>query len=129
MISKDQFSHYLIGDSAIDNSHWALLTLLDSIAQITNREALVLASESVLADWAMHMVYEEILMRKVRFPYAHVHAEEHNRMLDNLRDLHEEALVKSEYTATTHAKRMLDMVLAHIDHYDMQFRPYLIGGT
>jgi len=85
---KDEFE---LGIGAVDSDHRALVEqingLHDAAMRNANRQTLLDALDDIYTRIAAHFALEESLMRSIRYMAFAEHKEDHEILLDDLRDI------------------------------------------
>jgi len=89
---KEEFS---VGVAEVDFEHKELIELINSLHESARsgagREAVIEVLGEIYAQIASHFALEEKMMRFTRYPSLLEHKEDHETLLDDLRDIMDEA--------------------------------------
>jgi len=98
IIWKEEFS---VGVAEVDFEHRELIELInglhDSARPGTGRDAVVEALGEIFAQIASHFALEEKMMRASLYPGFLEHKQDHETLLDELRDIMDEVEYDGEY--------------------------------
>ena len=88
---KDEFS---VGVAEVDFEHRELIELINSLYASARsgagREVVIEALGEIYAQIASHFALDEKMMRLTRYPALREHKEDHETLLDDLRDIMDE---------------------------------------
>ena len=122
----DSFKHYRTGISSIDAEHWWLLHLVSTTASIHDTEEAGFVMNKLLEDWNRHSGLEEDLMQAASFPHLEAHRQDHQQIAAALQAMYQAVCIQGALTqAQWKAHDLEEKVRNHIDHYDMQYIPYV----
>ena len=98
---KEEFS---VGVAEVDFEHRELIELINSLHESARsgagREVVIEALGEIYAQIASHFALEEKMMRVTRYPSLLEHKEDHETLLDDLRDIMDEVEDDGEYDET-----------------------------
>jgi hemerythrin len=98
IIWKEEFS---VGVAEVDFEHRELIELInglhDSARSGTGRDAVIEALGEIFAQIASHFALEEKMMRASLYPGFLEHKQDHETLLDELRDIMDEVEYEGEY--------------------------------
>ena len=98
---KEEFS---VGVAEVDFEHRELIELINSLHESARsgagREVVIEALGEIYAQIASHFALEEKMMRVTRYPSFLEHKEDHETLLDDLRDIMDEVEDDGEYDET-----------------------------
>jgi hemerythrin len=98
IIWKEEFS---VGVAEVDFEHRELIELInglhDSARPGTGRDAVIEALGEIFAQIASHFALEEKMMRASLYPGFLEHKQDHETLLDELRDIMDEVEYDGEY--------------------------------
>ena len=88
---KEDFS---VGVAEVDHEHRELIELINSLHAVMKQGAghddVVQALGEIYAHIAAHFALEEKMMRQTRYPMLSEHKQDHETLLDDLRDIMDE---------------------------------------
>jgi len=112
---RDEFS---VGDAEVDYEHRELIELINSLHESAQsgagRTAVIEALGEIYAQIASHFALEEKMMRVTRYPAYPEHKEDHETLLDDLRDIMDEVEDDGEYDE---ARLSTDLERWFSDHF------------
>jgi hemerythrin-like metal-binding protein len=98
---KEEFS---VGDAEVDFEHRELIELINSLHESARsgagQEVVIEALGEIYALIASHFALEEKMMRVSRYPSYPEHKEDHETLLDDLRDIMDEVEDDGAYDET-----------------------------
>jgi hemerythrin len=98
---KEAFS---VGDAEVDFEHRELIELINSLHESARsgagRDAVIEALGEIYAQIASHFALEEKMMRASHYPALLEHKQDHETLLDDLRDIMDEVEDDGEYDET-----------------------------
>jgi hemerythrin len=128
LIWKDE---YCVGIDSIDQQHKKLVNLINhlqtaidySTGEEIERDAL-----NELVDYTKtHFTYEEGLMRDNDYPDFVAHKEQHEEMLEKVKEVLAEYEQDQDTAMTNAVEYLQDWLITHINGTDKQYSSYLIG--
>lgn len=123
MISKEVFQHYTLGIEAIDDEHWAILSLIDKICSLSKDEAEI-SMNKIITLWNEHSNNVEIFLKEIEFPYIEYHMQEHKTIANKLEKL-KERISDTNLICKFSASDLIRDIYSHIDHHDLQIPAYI----
>jgi hemerythrin-like metal-binding protein len=120
-MNLDNFVHYKTGIATIDNDHWCLFEILNTIIEMYKHKQFVdanrLFADTFVPRTIDHFRYEERLMERAKFPYASSHASIHYKLATELTNI-----LNDLHRCTTRTFESLSIIVQkHIDEEDMQY--------
>ena len=121
-MTRDSFKHYILGIPEMDDQHWELFEILNSIEYAVQSGASIENIRVYLDDFfnklSEHCADEEKLMQSCNYPYYEHHKATHpesSMQLMKKKDLIDDHLPYIDYNT------MLILLRDHIDHADQQY--------
>lgn len=121
-MNAERFTHYTTGFKEMDVAHYSLLKSMDKIKAmcVQNFADVNITPELILlqTNLIQHFHEEEELMHRLNYVFIDSHVERHGQLLLKMANV-----VAAEHTTRTMAYIMSELheiVLRHIDEYDMQ---------
>ena len=113
---------FCTGIAGIDHEHRELVDQLNalilSIEQGENREHILEGLDEVYADIASHFALEEEMMRRHGYDQYRVHAADHHRLLDEIRDINEGFEGDAPVDIDGITRRLSDWFQVHFSTHD-----------
>ncbi len=129
MILIEWSEEFTIGVPAIDREHREIVALVNRVyAQLADPDSDVTISDflgELHARMAAHFETEEQLMRTRRYDQTEQHVAEHERLLDELREMMDQYEQAREYDETHLARRLGDWFTLHFKVHDSRLRDRL----
>ena len=123
-MNRELFDQYKLGIPEIDDEHWAIFTLMQTILSQVATTDYVGIQESLnqfLSDVQAHSDSEIELMRSMNFPFIDTHIVEHKLLLHSIERAIEHAAQSSHTNLTSAAEQLF---MAHIVQYDALYAEY-----
>ena len=113
---------FSVGDPAVDHEHRELIDLVNAAAEaIESGEAqaeIDRAFGDLLRGISAHFAHEEHQMRAARYDQTKVHKDDHERLIDALRDIMDAETQKPEQSATRLVEVLGDWFTGHFSSHD-----------
>jgi len=120
---------YRIGIPAVDHEHQVLITLINEILEQAQQQDRSVALADCLGELhgsiAAHFALEEKEMRLRNYAYFDDHKADHERLLDDIRDLMDEAEDHEQLQLEGFSKRLSDWFLNHFSSHDAHLHKHL----
>lgn len=114
--------------SSLEAEHRIQLSLFDAIQEGLRRGRAASGIEGLLdqlIDYSnVHFLSEQLMMRMYEYPEIEAHTQEHDRLIEQVRELRERAAEDPEFLAQ-HAERLRAWLWSHIQTQDFAFGRYL----
>ena len=120
---------YSVGVAAVDHEHKELIGLInrlyaEAIAQVS-KEAVINFFGDVFKAISSHFALEERLMRERRYDQLIQHKNDHERLLDEIRDLMEDFEACDRFDEKLLARRLDAWFSRHFESYDARLHSVL----
>jgi hemerythrin len=116
---KDEFS---VGVASVDLEHRDLITLINDLHDLTGEDAGTYAILTMLgeifAQISAHFALEERWMREARYPQYGEHKDDHESLLDELRDIMDRVEDDGGYDSDALSKELGDWFTNHFRTHD-----------
>ena len=117
---------YSIGVPDIDHEHRELIGWIDTLLQdlhldVSHQDRIEQLLGEIHARIAAHFALEEKIMRDTHYLAMAEHKQDHERLLDELRDLMEQPRSRDQFDATQLAARMTAWFTNHFRTMDAKF--------
>lgn len=113
---------YSVGIESMDDEHRQLIDLINGVYAKLDAKSDALQIETCLGDIfnaiAMHFALEERIMRAHNYDEFDAHKEDHEELLDEIRDLMEEFVSDPDAGAVALKKRLSDWFADHFATFD-----------
>ena len=120
---------YTLGIPSVDHEHRELIGMINCIyRQIedgANAEALERGLGDIHAGIAAHFALEERHMRDTAYPEFEAHKEQHEELLDEIRDLMDFLLANPAEGRERLSKRLADWFAVHFATFDARLHQHL----
>lgn len=126
-------SEFTIGIPDVDHEHYELIALINRMHDQLDDDPEVLEIEAflgeVFAKIAAHFALEESVMRHRQYDQYHTHKAEHERLLDEIRDIMDSVALGSvaDYGATL-GETVRDWFVDHFQSHDARLHKKLGVG-
>jgi len=130
---KAMDKHLIIGSPTIDQQHQALLSSLAGLFDAGHYDAPDEVLSEVLSRLSQqirhHFTTEETLMEglPIPLPEKHAHHGEHSRILEELTQLHIDAMDGNAKPLPEIIHMVATWVTQHLIEFDLNLKPYFIG--
>jgi len=125
---QDNFS---IGIEEVDHEHRELIELInalhDSLANDRSAVRVEAVLGEVLADISAHFALEEKVMRARSYDALEEHKADHERLLDDLRDLMDEQAAGAALDDHAFGQRLSEWFAGHFRTHDARFHRHLVS--
>ncbi len=116
---KDEFS---VGVASVDLEHRGLIGLINELHDMTGDDAstyeiLTMLGE-IFAQISAHFALEERWMRETRYPHYGEHKDDHESLLDELRDIMDRVEDDGSYDSDALSKELGDWFTNHFQTHD-----------
>lgn len=116
---KDRFS---LGIDAIDHEHRSLIELINKLHEEMHGNATQDTIEAFFGDLLMHIsahfALEERIMREQKYDQYPAHKQDHEWLLDDLRDMMDSATVENRANAEALSDRLESWFTRHFETHD-----------
>jgi hemerythrin-like metal-binding protein len=120
-MNEREFEHYKMDILGMDESHWGLFQVLNSIAfTLTSLEMHELASK-LNQMWDDHHLEEEALMDDLGYPYTTTHKKAHILITRQFHEFKSRLDNDHKYTNNYFKRDVEDLLRDHIDYMDSQY--------
>ena len=123
---KDEYS---VGVPAIDHEHRELIELINWLNEIAHRGASYDKVRSALGEIytqiSAHFALEEKIMRDARYEHLASHKDDHEKLLDELRDIMDEVDRNGRYEEERLSKELEDWFSVHFRTHDARLHKQL----
>ena len=113
---------YSVGDPAVDHEHRELIDLVNAtagaIADDASEADIDRAFGDLLRGITAHFAHEERQMRAARYDQTHVHKDDHERLIDALRDIMDAEAHAPDRSAARLVKVLGDWFTGHFASHD-----------
>lgn len=120
---------YSVGVPAVDDEHFQMITMInelhDRLGGRSDPEAVEMFLGDIHAAIAAHFALEERFMRKAEYEEYEDHKEDHELLLDQLRDLMDEYLDDPEAGNELLKRRLTDWFGKHFSSFDARLHDKL----
>ena len=125
-MSPERFKHYVIGLEKFDEEHFSLFELAEAAVNETEKDKALEALNVFKATWVVHSSSEYRFMHEIGFPFLDLHIEEHNRIAESVEAAYREILDLGvpEYSYKSPILPILEDILYHLDHFDLQYADF-----
>jgi len=133
MTSIEWRPEFAIGIAGIDHEHeeligWIGQTLAASAGAGGDREAVVDLLGEVFAKVSAHFALEERVMKDRRYDQLREHKQDHELLLDDIRDIMDDYEAGSDSVEERFATRLSEWFGAHFRTHDARFHRSLPAG-
>ena len=122
-------ANFRIGIGEVDHEHQALIelinTLFDALGTERSGERVEGFLGEILADISAHFALEEKVMRDRHYDALAEHKADHERLLDELRDLMDAQAEGAVLDEQRFAARLAEWFTGHFQTHDARFHRYL----
>ena len=122
---------YRIGIVEVDHEHQQLIAQINALLE-TSRDGSATAVANALgelhAQIAAHFALEEKLMRSQQYSGYAAHREDHEQLLDELRDVMDRHELIGRYRAAALAERLVPWFTKHFSTHDARWHASLGAG-
>lgn len=128
-MSPEAFVHYRVGIENIDNEHWEILQLYESIrvsCQDNNHSKVFDKVGQLRRLLEAHYASEEEMMEKINFPYLKYHKSAHLDILSELNSLQPFCVKRNMFMVEYCTEVLNKMTIVHLDTLDRQYMEYYI---
>jgi hemerythrin-like metal-binding protein len=123
---KDQYS---VGIKAVDHEHRELIDLINKLHDEMSAHAATAAIEAFFGDLfkaiSAHFALEERFMREHKYDEFVQHKRDHERLLDEIRDIMDDFVEREEGTETELAPRLEAWFARHFETHDARLHKAL----
>jgi len=125
-MSPDRFKHYAIGLEKFDTEHFDLFELAENAIAQTEPARAIEAIKVFKEEWLIHSSGEYRFMSDIGFPFLALHIEEHNRIISSVDAAASEIeeFGVPEYSYKNPMLSVLEDILQHLDHFDLQYADF-----
>lgn len=113
---------YSVGSKAIDDEHREMIELInslhDELGDAADRESIDGFLGDIHAGISMHFALEERLMREAQYAEYEAHKQDHEELLDEIRDIMDSFSGDRERVFETLEKRLSDWFGKHFATFD-----------
>jgi hemerythrin-like metal-binding protein len=127
MMSKDAFVHYMTHNETLDEHHWELFTMMDSVIKELHAEEddkAIPHLEVLLCKLSEHITTETKIMDDAQYPFRAHHQEDHGKMFTLIGQVKQNILEKQRIDEWTISK-MQSLFINHIDYHDIQMARWI----
>ena len=126
-------SDYAVGIEAVDHEHRELITLIndlhDSLSKPDSDYSVAEFLGEIYAKIAAHFALEERVMRERGYDQLADHKEDHERLLDEIREIMDDYELRGAFDEETLATRLSGWFGAHFREKDSRLHKHLAGLT
>ena len=130
MTLLDWREHFSIGIAEVDHEHRELIGLINSLHAALGDERGGERVEAFLgeifADIAAHFALEERVMRERRYDALAEHKADHERLLDQLRDMMDAQAEGAELDDARFGGQLAEWFAGHFRTHDARFHQHLV---
>ena len=116
---RDEFS---VGVPSVDYEHQELIELINKVHREVNKENAEISIEEYLGEIyvrvAAHFALEERIMRDAHYDEYEEHKAEHERLLDDIRDIMDDYENRSYYNENEFSDRLSEWFAVHFKTKD-----------
>ena len=120
---------YSVGDESMDVEHQEMIDLINEIYEKLESDPDPDQVEQCLGDIfstvSMHFALEERLMRKNNYAEYQAHKDEHEKLLDQIRDLMDDFAADSSAGAVRLEQGLSDWFAGHFSTFDARLHGHL----
>ncbi|MFL9997752.1 hemerythrin family protein [Paraburkholderia sediminicola] len=116
---------YLIGHQAMDDSHQEFVERVNAILRADDRQVPA-ALHAFVRHLEAHFAHEEHLMKAFGFPAADCHIEEHQKVLESVREMHTLVGAGDVEVARELARALADWFPGHTDYMDSALAAWVV---
>ena len=113
---------YSVGSQAIDDEHREMIELInslhDEIGDAADQESIDQFLGDIHAGISMHFALEERLMRDAHYAEYEAHKQDHEELLDEIRDIMDSCAGDRDRAFETLEKRLTDWFGRHFASFD-----------
>jgi len=121
--------HYSVGIEAVDHEHKELIDLINRLHEELMEKGAVLTVEAFFGDLFMgisaHFALEERFMREHRYDQLPQHKADHERLLDEIRDMMDEFTADEKINNAELATRLDAWFSRHFETHDARLHKAL----
>jgi hemerythrin len=121
--------HYSVGIEAVDHEHKELIDLINRLHDELMEKGAVLSVEAFFGDLfkgiSAHFALEERFMREQRYDQLAQHKADHERLLDEIRDMMDEVTTDEKIDATQLSSRLDAWFSRHFETHDARLHKVL----
>lgn len=119
---------YLVGHNGMDETHREFAELLNSLLGASERD-FAAALDAFAQHAEEHFASEEALMERYKFPPRECHAEEHERVLESVREVRWRVAGGDIATGRELAQALADWFPGHSDYMDCALAAWIVKRT
>ena len=120
---------YSVGDESMDDEHREMIDLINETYEKLGSNSDALQVEECLGDIfsaiSMHFALEERLMRKNNYAEYQAHKDDHEKLLDQVRDLMDDFAADSSAGAVRLEQGLSDWFAGHFSTFDARLHGQL----
>lgn len=128
-MNLEAFAHYKVGIEIIDEEHWEILRLVDSIkvcAQDKNYDKALALFEKLPCMLKAHYSSEEEMMERIQFPYREYHKTLHATILIEIVKVRHFFLEKNSHMEEHYMILFYQLIVGHLDTADREYIKYYL---
>lgn len=122
---------YTLGIPSVDLEHREMIGLINQcyerLGEAFDAEAVERFLGEILADISAHFALEEQLMRKTAYPEYEAHKEDHEELLDDIRDMMDRFAVNPDSGVELLRERLSDWFGRHFATFDARLHDHFSG--
>ena len=121
--------HYSVGIEAVDHEHKELIDLINRLHDELTAKGTVSSAEAFFGDLFMgisaHFALEERFMREHRYDQFPQHKADHERLLDEIRDIMDEVAAEDKIDSAKLSTRLDAWFSRHFETHDARLHKAL----
>ena len=122
-------SEYEVGDASVDHEHREMIALINdvytAIGEGSDPEVVESGLAEIYATIAAHFALEERLMRRAKYPEYEAHKDDHEDLLDQIRDLMDDFTNDSQSGAKRLQEALANWFSSHFSSFDARLHKQL----